>query len=101
MEIAAESSISTYFYCISIGIQLVKTTKNSYYHFLKNSLGLNLNYFLVLGSLYLVLRTLYFKLFVIIRFFTTNQRKKEVQLGELWTVDSQLLTIIRIYKLEN
>jgi len=37
MEIAAESSISTYFYRISIVIQLVKTTKNIYYHFLKNN----------------------------------------------------------------
>ena len=55
MEIAAESSISTYFYCISIEIQLVKTTKDIYYHFLKNNWGLNLNYFLVLGSSYFIL----------------------------------------------
>ena len=55
MEIAAESSISTYFYRISIVIQLVKTTKNIYCNFLKNNWGLNLNYFLVLGSSYFIL----------------------------------------------
>jgi hypothetical protein len=32
---------------------------------------------------------------MIIRFFTTNQKKFEDQLSELWTVDSGLLTIIR------
>ena len=37
---------------------------------------------------------------LIIRFFTTNQRKKrfEVQLGEQWTVDCGLSTIIRSFK---
>lgn len=40
-------------------------------------------------------------IYLIIRFFTTNREKKrfEVQLGELWTVDLGLSTIIRGFKL--